>query len=325
MLLSTGDKKTMVLDTIKRYWNLRYGHIRFRLMDICCLTYMALIGFLLIFFHKTVTNWSLYVFIHAAIVISILEIVRLGEKYPDKKILLILRMFYPIAIMLYGWEELEILVPMFFGSYWATDMIVSWDKLIFGVHPTIWVQQFYQPWLNELMNFFYVAYYPFFILIPLSLLVYKKKQEVFAVFSMACFTYFTNFFLFYLLPTLDPYNVPILQALQIKQQTGYLFVEINRIVQARAGIITGAFPSSHIAGALVWVLAALRYNRKLGYVLAPVIFGMGFSVVYTGLHHAVDPIFGYIWGAACYLIALKLIKKRGEDPLTASEKPANPC
>jgi len=103
-----------------------------------------------------------------------------------------------------------------------------------------------------------------------------------------------------------------------------LFVEINRIVQAQAGISTGAFPSSHVAGALVWVLAALRYNRKLGYVLAPVIFGMGFSVVYTGLHHAVDPIFGYIWGAVCYLIALKLIKKRVEDPLTASEKHVNP-
>ncbi len=142
---------------------------------------------------------------------------------------------------------------------------------------------------------------------------------------MTCFTYFTNYFLFYLLPTLDPFNVPILQALQIKQQTGYLFVEINRIVQGQGSIIAGAFPSSHIAGGLVWVLAALRYNRKLGYVLAPVMFGMGFSVVYTGLHHAVDPIFGYIWGAVCYLIALKLIKKRGEDPLTASEKSANPC
>jgi len=285
---------------------------------------MALIGFLLIFFHKTVTNWPLYVFIHVAVVISILEIVRLGEKYPDKKILLIFRMFYPVALMLYGWEELEILVPMVFGSYWATDLIVRLDKLIFGVHPTIWVQQFYQPWLNELMNFFYVAYYPFFILIPLSLIISKKKQEAFAVFSLTCFTYFTNFLLFYFLPVLDPYNVPILQALQINQQTGYLFVEINRIVQTQAGINTGAFPSSHVAGALVWVLATLRYNKKLGYALVPVVFGIGFSVVYTGLHHAVDPIFGYIWGAVCYLIALKLIKKRGEDPLTTSEKSVNP-
>ena len=73
----------MKMVTIKRYWNLRYSKIRFRLMDICCLAYMALIGFLLIFFHKTVINWPLHVFIHAAIVIGILEIVRLGEKYPN--------------------------------------------------------------------------------------------------------------------------------------------------------------------------------------------------------------------------------------------------
>jgi len=314
----------MIGNTIKRYWIFRYGDIRFRLMDIICLAYMALIGFLLIFFHKTVIHWPLHVFIHAAIVIGILEIVRLGEKYPHKNILLIFRTFYPVAIMLYGWEELEILVPMFFGSYWATDIIVRLDKLIFGVHPTIWVQQFYQPWLDELMNFFYVAYYPFFILIPLSLFICKKREEALAVFSMTSFTYFTNFFLFYLLPALDPENVPMLQALHIKQQTGFVFVEINRIVQAQGGIRTGAFPSSHVAGALVWVLSALRYNRKLGYVLAPVAFGIGFSVVYTGLHYAVDPISGYIWGALCYPIVLKLIKKRGEDPLTISEKPVNP-
>jgi len=285
---------------------------------------MALIGFLLIFFHKTVIHWPPYVFIHTAIVIGILEIVRLGEKYPQKKILLIFRMFYPIPLLLYGWEELDVLVPMFFGSHWATDIIARWDKLIFGVHPIIWVQQFYQPWLDELMNFFYTGYYTFFLLIPLSLFVRKKKQEAFAVFSLVTAAYFSNFLLFYFLPAIGPLYLPMFQALQIKQQTGYLFAEINRIVQAKGGIPVGTFPSSHVGGALVWVLAALRYDRKLGYALAPLALGMGFSVVYRGLHYAVDSIFGYFWGALCYLIALKLIKKRGEDPLTISEKSVKP-
>jgi len=294
---------------------LRYGHVHFRLMDINCIAYMGLIGFLLIFFHKTVISWPLYVLIHAAIVTAILEIVRLGEKYPHKKILLIFRMFYPVPILLFAWEELEVLVPMFFGSYWATDLIIRFDKLIFGVHPTVWVQQLYQPWLDELMNFIYAGYYTFFLLIPLSLFICKKKQEAFAVFSLATFTYFSNFLLFFFLPALSPPYVPMLQALQIKQQTGCLFVEINRIVQAKAGIPVGVFPSSHVAGALVWGISALRYNRKLGYVLLPIVIGIGFSTVYMGLHHAVDPIFGYIWGAICYPIVLKLIKQRGEDPV----------
>lgn len=54
---------------------------------------------------------------------------------------------------------------------------------------------------------------------------------------------------------------------------------------------------------------------KLGYALLPLVIGIGFSTVYLGLHHAIDPIFGYIWSAICYPIALKLVKQRGEDPL----------
>lgn len=304
-------------NALRRSWALRYGYIHFRLMDINCLVYLGLIGFLLIFFHQAVHQWPRHVLIHTALVIGILEIVRLGEKYPHRKILWILRTFYPVAIFLYAWEELGALVPMFYGSPWATDMIVRFDKLIFGVHPTVWFQQFYQPWLNELMNFFYAAYYTFFLLIPLSLFIRKKREETFAVFSLATFVYLSNFCFFYLLPVISPPFIPMLQKLQISQQTGYLFVEVNRIVQAKGGMPFGAFPSSHVAGALVWVLCSLRYNRKLGYALAPIALGIAFSTVYMGLHHGVDPVFGYIWGAIAFTIALRLIKVRGEDPQKA--------
>lgn len=313
------ERRNSIWNILYYYWKLRYSHAHFRLMDINCLTYLGLIGILLIFFHNSVNHWSLLILIHTVFVIGILEVVRLGKKYPHNKILGIFRTFYPVVVFLYAWEELDILVPMFSGTFWATDMIVRWDKLLFGVHPTIWFQQFYQPWLNELMNFFYASYYTFFILVPLSLYISKRKQAAFAVLSVATFVYFSNFCIFYLLPALAPPYIPMLQALQTKQQTGYLFVEINQIVQAQGGIRTGAFPSSHVAGALTWTLCALRYNRKLGYVLAPIAFGIAFSTVYMGLHHGVDPVFGYIWGGICFTIALKLIKKRGEDPLALSK------
>lgn len=303
------------MGTLKRYWADRYGHIHFRLMDINCLVYLGLIGFLLIFFHKTVKAWPVYVLIHAAIVIGILENIRLGEKYPHKNILWILRTFYPVPIFLFAWEELGVLTPMFFGSYWATDLLVRWDKFIFGVHPTVWVQQLYNPWLDELMNFFYVAYYTFFVLLPLSLYIRKKKEEVFAVLSLTTFVYFSNFCLFYIMPALAPCWLPVIQSLQIKEQTGFFFVKINQLVQATGGIPTGTFPSSHVAGALAWALSAIRYNRKLGYAFIPIAIGIGFSTVYTGLHHAVDPIFGYIWCIICFPIVLKLLKIRREDPL----------
>jgi len=304
---------------IFKAWNRRYSDVRFRLMDINCTVYMGLIGVLLIFFHKTVNNWPLHVLIHAGFVIGILEIVRLGEKHPENKILSILRAFYPITIFLYAWEELAVLEPMIFGSFWFTDTLVRWDKLIFGVHPTVWLQNIYNPWLNEMMNFIYAAYYTFFLLVPLIFYIRKKKQVTFAIYSLATFTYLSNFLIFYLLPALGAKPAPMLAGLHVKEHTGFLFVELNRIIQAKGGIACGAFPSSHVAGALVWALSALRYDRRLGYMVLPFAIGIGFSTVYMTLHHAVDPISGYIWGALSFILALRLIKIRGEDPLTSPQ------
>jgi membrane-associated phospholipid phosphatase len=302
------------INIVLKAWNSRYHGVRFRLMDINCTVYMGLIGVLLIFFHKTVGNWPQYILIHAGFVIGILEIVRLGEKHPEKKLFSILRTFYPIVILLYAWEELPALQPIIFGSYWLTDTLVRWDKLIFGVHPTVWLQNLYNPWLDELMNFIYATYYTFFLLAPLIFYIRKKKEVSFAIYSLATFTYMSNFLLFYFLPALGAKPAPLLEGLHVKEHTGFLFVELNRIVQTKGGIACGAFPSSHVAGALVWALSALRYDKKLGYIILPFAIGIGFSTVYMTLHHAVDPIAGYIWGILSFVLALKLIKVRGEDP-----------
>ena len=60
----------------------RYSDIRFHAMDIACAGFLGLVGFLLIFFHKTVDSWPQYVLIHAVLVFAILELVRVGEKHP---------------------------------------------------------------------------------------------------------------------------------------------------------------------------------------------------------------------------------------------------
>lgn len=308
-----------VIKIIPEIWKARYSGVRFRMMDINITAYMTLIGLLVILFRKNVPQWSKHVIIHAAFVLAILEIVRLGEKHPENRLFSILRTFYPITIFLYAWEELAVLQSMIYGSFWFTGTLVRWDKLIFGVHPTVWLQNLYNPWLDELMNFIYAAYYTFFLLGPLFFFIRKKKEVSYAIYSLATFTYLTNFIIFFLLPALGAKPAPMLEGLHIKEHTGFLFVEINRIIQAEGGIASGAFPSSHVAGALVWALSALRYEKKLGYIMLPFAIGIGFSTVYMTLHHAVDPIAGYVWGAFSFILGLKLLKQREEDPIQSKK------
>ncbi len=55
-----------------------------------------------------------------------------------------------------------------------------------------------------------------------------------------------------------------------------------------------AFPSSHVAGAAVATLCALRFWRPLGWVLLPWMVGLVFAVVYGQFHYAIDAIAGLV-------------------------------
>src|SRR5207302_11124442 len=59
-----------------------------------------------------------------------------------------------------------------------------------------------------------------------------------------------------------------------------------------------AFPSSHVAAAVVAAVCALRYWRRLGLVLAPFTIGLVLSVVYGQFHYAVDAVAGLIVAGA---------------------------
>ena len=299
----------------RRGFLLRYSGTRFRVMDVACAGFLGLVGFLLIFFHKTVDSWPQYVLIHAVLVFVILELVRAGEKNQENKILWFLRTFYPIAVFLFGWSEVGTIVRMFYGTFWFTAPAIAMDKFLFGVHPTVWCQQFFNPLLDEILGFFYASYYLFMPTVVLVLYIKGKREETLAAFSFLSVTLLSNYFLFYLLPTLSPIMAEGLKDLHTEKYTGYLFTWFIRTIQASAGMAGGAFPSSHISEVFVIALVALRYVKKLGFVLVPATVGVAVSTVYLGYHHAVDPIFGFVWGSICYGVTLKLLKARNEDPL----------
>ncbi len=295
----------------------RYSRVRFRFVDIASMAYLALTGTLLIFFHANIPRWPLHVFLHVFIIILILEVVRWGEKSRRGGAAWFLRTFYPVAIALFTWGELDAIIPMFFSNYWATDVIIRYEKAIFGVLPSVWFQQFYRPWLDELMLIFYSGYYLFMPLVTLTLYFKKKYDAALAAFSCAMFMYFVNFLFFFFFPVLSPCMAESLADQNIGSWTGYVVADLTRFIQAGGACRGATFPSSHISAVFVWALVALRYQRPLGYVLLPLAFGVALGTTYLGYHYALDPIFGMILAFLFYPIALKILKSRNEDPLTS--------
>jgi membrane-associated phospholipid phosphatase len=296
----------------------RYSQVRFRFVDIASVSYLSLIAFLLLFFHSHISRWPLYVFLHLLVIFLILEVVRWGEKSRKGTTAWFVRTFYPVAIALFTWGELDAIIPMFFANYWATDVIIRAEKSLFGVLPNVWFQQFYRPWLDELMHIFYSGYYLFMPIVTLTLYVKKKYEAALAAFSCAMFMYFVNFLFFFFFPVLSPLMAESLSGQNIGSWTGYLMADLTRIIQSGGSCRGATFPSSHISAVFVWAFVALRYHRPLGYVLLPLAFGVALGTTYLGYHYALDPIAGFLLAIIFYPVALKILKYRNEDPLAPS-------
>jgi membrane-associated phospholipid phosphatase len=202
--------------------------------------------------------------------------------------------------------------------------MVAVDYALFGAHPTVWIERWHHPLLNELVAFFNVTYYliPFLFAVPMVLT--GRRREAWAGASIALFTYVVNYTLFLLLPAIGPRMVPAIEALRTSSfDPAGPFTWLMHLVQGDHGAVRGAaFPSAHVSASVAWVLAAWRYERRIAWIIGPLTLGTAFSTVYLGFHHAIDPLAGFALGAACYWVGIRILLARGEDPLTQPEAAA---
>ena len=302
----------------------RYGATRYRWFDVVTMSYMAATGALFLLLGHEEPSWVSGVLLHLAYVAFGLEVVRASQRHPSSRILLELRTWYPIFIIVYGFFDVTRLQSLLSsGEFWATDAMVDIDHAIFGVHPTIWIQRWYRPWLTELVCFFNISYYFISFIYAVPMAIAGRRREVYAAASLGLFTYVVNYTLFLLMPAIGPRMVPEIEALRTVTVEGGPFAWFLHLLQGDQGAVRGAaFPSAHVSASITWAMAAWRYWRPISYVLWPLALGTAFSTVYLGFHHAIDPLAGLPLGIVCYWVGLRVVRARGEDPLTDPEAAA---
>jgi membrane-associated phospholipid phosphatase len=276
-------------------------------MDVTILAYLGVVGILVVPFHHDVHRWPLVPFVHAGLCLLILEGIRLNFRWRNG-LLDFVRTFYPMLWISFAWLEMNNLATMIF-PYWGNAFVVGLDLRIFGVHPTVWVQSFFRPWLTELMNFFYCSYYFFIPLAAFPLYFEGRRREAFDILFLLSLSIAVCFFLFFFIPAEGAWVV--LKDLHTVQPEGGFFLHWVQFLQARGTVRGGAFPSSHVAAAFVVALGALRYRRKTGMVMLPLAAGVALATVYCRYHHAVDALAGIVFGLCLYTIGVRILKRRG--------------
>jgi membrane-associated phospholipid phosphatase len=220
----------------------------------------------------------------------------------------LLRFCYVPIFYLVFYRQIEIIWPILRAASLDAGLArLEWR--LFHSQPSLAFRAAYPyPWLSELFCFAYFAYYFFTPVVFLTILVrrgYLAAERIALATSLCFFGCYTIFWLF---PTVGPhYFFPPHLGPQLYD--GYLFNHLLFLLTSSGEIRAGAFPSSHIAVALLMTLLARRGAPVLFLPLALITALMLPAVVYLRAHYLLDVPAGILTGLVVFMLSNKLLPR----------------
>jgi membrane-associated phospholipid phosphatase len=179
------------------------------------------------------------------------------------------------------------------------------EERIFGMQPAVEFAEAlgYAPGLTELFFFGYFFYY-LLITSGFWLMFLRGRQDRAARCVFIVSTSFAVLYVWYVFfPVHGPkYFIDILHARYYAEFDGFLFTSIMTGVLPNMNLAGAAFPSSHVAIALVALFLNKRYAPRLAAVYAPMTLLLMVSTVYIYAHYAVDVLAGVLVGPLLYVL-----------------------
>jgi membrane-associated phospholipid phosphatase len=210
-----------------------------------------------------------------------------------------LRDWMPLAVGPFLYVELRWLIQGV-GRPHADALVQGWERVFFPTNPAAtWAPQVPSVVVSEALHFAYASYY-LLVLLPPVLLYLRGRRTEYAVTLLAlamvyavCFTTYLAF----------PVDGPRFLVGPAAAPDGPVRTFVLHLLAAGSSRGT-AFPSSHVAASVVASLCALRFQPRLGAVVALLTAGLTLGTVYGGFHYGVDALAGLIVGAVSWLVAV---------------------
>ena len=213
--------------------------------------------------------------------------------------------FSPILFIILIYESLGDLIHFLHPD--IDQRLIQIDFSIFGVHPTLWMQQWIVPWFTDLMSLAYISYY-FLPVILIVVLYLKNRMLEFdeSIFVLA-FGYYVSFIGYILFPAVGPrytmahlYTVPL--------EASFITDFVRDILNALEHNKRDCMPSGHTQIVLIVLYLAHRYEKFLFYIFFPVICGLILSTVYLRYHYVIDLFVGAALAVGCMMIGPRLYR-----------------
>src|SRR6266436_7720004 len=217
------------------------------------------------------------------------------------------RHWYPHLFFLFCFEELAKLVHLVTPN-WQDVKLIAFDQWLTGVNPSLWLERFAHPALNEFMQFAYFTYFLFLLILGGILYCRREWGSYWAVMTYSAVGYSLGYVIAMLFPVESPWFT--FAGMWHGELAGGPFTAAINLMEKCGRVHGAAFPSQHVAGAMAALWGAWRHRRWLFWVFLPFVLCMCVSTVYVRNHYVADIFGGMVTGTLGYVIGGWLMERR---------------
>jgi membrane-associated phospholipid phosphatase len=218
------------------------------------------------------------------------------------------RHWYPHLFFLFCFEELGRLVHLVTPG-WQDAKLIAADYWLTGVQPAVWLEQFATPARNDFMQFAYLTYFTYLLVLGGVLYCRRDWRGYWSVMTYSAAGYAVGYCIAIFFPIESPWfsmvgawHGPLL---------GGPFTAAINFIEHFGRVRGAAFPSEHVAGSVAALWGAWRHRRWIFWVMVPLVTCMCVSTVWGRYHYVVDVFGGMVTGTLGYVIGAWIMKKRG--------------
>jgi membrane-associated phospholipid phosphatase len=294
------------------------------------LGYLGLSSVLIALFAENLAHPVRLIGIQALVVATILVLCRVAAKSEEQAALLgetvaskfwhFWRQWYPHLFFLFCFEEMGKLVHLV-NPGWEDAKLIAFDQWLTGVNPSLWLERFAHPALNEFMQFAYFTYFLFLLILGAILYCQRDYKSYWAVMTYSAIGYGFGYVIAMIFPVQSPWFT--LAGQWHGELTGGPFTALINLIEKCGRVHGAAFPSQHVAGAMAALWGAWRHRRWLFWIFLPFVACMCVSTVYVRNHYVADVLGGLVTGTLGYVVGLCLMKRQSSVP-NHCEEAGNP-
>jgi len=221
------------------------------------------------------------------------------------------RHWYPHLFFLFCFEELAYLVHLV-NPHWQDAKLIAFDRALFGVHPSLWLEQFATPASNDLFQFAYLTYFVYLLVLGGILYHRREWHAYWSVMTYSAAAYAIGYLIAALFPIESPWFS--MAGMWRGELHGGPFTATVNFIEHFGRVRGAAFPSEHVAGSVAALWGAWRYRRWLFWVMLPLVAAMCLATIWGRYHYVADIFGGMVTGTLGYLIGSAIMRRRRKAP-----------